>query len=129
MLAVNLDCPLDLAPLGIRSSLYEHIWEGYSHKPELDMQHVCKNMDEVVAEVENRKGDLRPADVRRINLISNLKAIWKLKRVLTSQDKDGLPMWALIILLEWGRGQTSVGLAKFCNGSSSEKGIYSHGCP
>ncbi|XP_056613537.1 serine--tRNA ligase, mitochondrial [Triplophysa dalaica] len=47
----------------VRSSLYEHIREGYSHKPELDMRRVCEETDAVLAEVENRKGDLRAADV------------------------------------------------------------------
>lgn len=47
----------------IRSSLYEHVLEGYSHKPKLDMQRVCEETDAVKREVENRKGDLRAADV------------------------------------------------------------------
>ncbi|KAL6116474.1 sars2 [Pungitius sinensis] len=49
-----------------RSSLYEHVREGYSDKPELDMRAVCEETDKVIANVENRKGDLRGDDVRAI---------------------------------------------------------------
>ncbi|TKS81424.1 Serine--tRNA ligase, mitochondrial [Collichthys lucidus] len=51
---------------GARSSLYEHVREGYSDKPELDMRGVCEETDKVIANVENRKGDLRGDDVRKI---------------------------------------------------------------
>lgn len=53
-----------------RSSLYEHVRQGYSHKPELDMTRVCNNTDEVIADLIRRKGDLRGEDVREI--VSNL---------------------------------------------------------
>lgn len=49
-----------------RSSLYEHVSEGYSNKPELDMRAVCEETDKVISNVENRKGDLRGDDVRKI---------------------------------------------------------------
>ncbi|XP_071352257.1 serine--tRNA ligase, mitochondrial [Trachinotus anak] len=51
---------------GARSSLYEHVREGYSDKPELDMTAVCEETDKVIVNVENRKGDLRGDDVRKI---------------------------------------------------------------
>uniref|UniRef100_A0A7N8YID2 Serine--tRNA ligase, mitochondrial n=1 Tax=Mastacembelus armatus TaxID=205130 RepID=A0A7N8YID2_9TELE len=51
---------------GVRSSLYEHAVEGYSDRPELDMRTVCEQTDKVIANVENRKGDLRGDDVRTI---------------------------------------------------------------
>lgn len=51
---------------GVRSSLYEHVREGYSDKPELDMRTVCEETDKVIANVESRKGDLRADDVRKI---------------------------------------------------------------
>ncbi len=51
---------------GPRSSLYEHVRDGYSDKPELDMRAVCEETDKVIANVENRKGDLRGDDVRKI---------------------------------------------------------------
>uniref|UniRef100_A0A3B4YX54 serine--tRNA ligase n=1 Tax=Stegastes partitus TaxID=144197 RepID=A0A3B4YX54_9TELE len=51
---------------GARSSLYEHVREGYSDKPELDMRWVCEETDKVIANVENRKGDLTGDDVRKI---------------------------------------------------------------
>ena len=55
---------------GVRSSLYEHVREGYSDKPDLDMRAVCEETDKVIANVESRKGDLRGDDVRKI--VSNL---------------------------------------------------------
>lgn len=51
---------------GARSSLYEHVREGYSDKPELDMRTVCEETDKVIENVENRKGELRGDDVRKI---------------------------------------------------------------
>lgn len=51
---------------GARSSLYEHVREGYSDKPELDMRGVCEETDKVIANVESRKGDLRGDDVRKM---------------------------------------------------------------
>ncbi|CAG06435.1 unnamed protein product, partial [Tetraodon nigroviridis] len=51
---------------GARSSLYEHVREGYSDKPELDMRIVCEETDKVISNVENRKGDLRGDDVRKM---------------------------------------------------------------
>ncbi|KAJ7990195.1 hypothetical protein DPEC_G00297790 [Dallia pectoralis] len=50
----------------VRSSLYEHIRDGYSDKPDLDMRLVCEETDKVIANVESRKGDLRGDDVREI---------------------------------------------------------------
>ncbi|KAL0972783.1 hypothetical protein UPYG_G00194700 [Umbra pygmaea] len=50
----------------VRSSLYEHVRDGYSDKPDLDMRLVCEETDKVIANVENRKGDLKGADVREI---------------------------------------------------------------
>ncbi|XP_057695826.1 serine--tRNA ligase, mitochondrial [Corythoichthys intestinalis] len=49
-----------------RSSLYEHVCEGYSDKPQLDMRAVCEETDKVVANVESRKGELRGEDVKEI---------------------------------------------------------------
>ncbi|XP_008307634.3 serine--tRNA ligase, mitochondrial [Cynoglossus semilaevis] len=51
---------------GARSSLYDHVLKGYSFKPEIDMRAVCEETDKVIANVENRKGDLRADDVREI---------------------------------------------------------------
>lgn len=55
---------------GARSSLYEHVRDGYSDKPELDMRAVCEETHKVIANVENRKGDLRGDDVRKIVSVS-----------------------------------------------------------
>ncbi|XP_062329647.1 serine--tRNA ligase, mitochondrial [Osmerus eperlanus] len=51
---------------GVRSSLYEHVRDGYSDKPDLDMQLVCEETDKVIANVVTRKGDLRGEDVKLI---------------------------------------------------------------
>lgn len=51
---------------GARSSLYQHVLEGYSDKPDLDMRGVCEETDRVIANVESRKGDLRGDDVLKM---------------------------------------------------------------
>ncbi|KAL3057005.1 hypothetical protein OYC64_007482 [Pagothenia borchgrevinki] len=51
---------------GARSSLYDHSVKGYSDLPELDMTEVCEQTEKVIANVENRKGELRGEDVRKI---------------------------------------------------------------
>ncbi|GAA6229309.1 serine--tRNA ligase, mitochondrial [Lates japonicus] len=56
---------------GVRSSLYKHVREGFSDKPELDMRAVCEKTDKVIANVEGRKGDLRADDVRKIVSVVN----------------------------------------------------------
>lgn len=58
------------ASQNLRSSLYEHVRQGYSHKPVLDMKRVCNETDEVIADLIRRKGDLRGEDVKEI--VSNL---------------------------------------------------------
>ncbi|KAK7882071.1 hypothetical protein WMY93_028245 [Mugilogobius chulae] len=59
-----------------RSSLYEHVREGYSDKPELDMTRVCADPEAAVVNVENRKGELRGEDVRKIvSLWQQLEAV------------------------------------------------------
>nr|XP_023689212.1 serine--tRNA ligase, mitochondrial [Paramormyrops kingsleyae] len=50
----------------LRSSLYEHVRDGYSDKPQLDMRYVCEETDKVIANVEKRKGELRGEDVPEI---------------------------------------------------------------
>lgn len=67
------------ASQNVRSSLYEHVRSGYSHKPILDMSRVCDETDQVVAEVDKRKGDLRGEDVRDI-VSSKNKQAWCFKR-------------------------------------------------
>lgn len=53
-----------------KSSIFEHVKEGYSDKPELDMRRICEHTDQVISELENRKGDLGAFDVRAIVRIS-----------------------------------------------------------
>ncbi|KAL2096434.1 hypothetical protein ACEWY4_008582 [Coilia grayii] len=57
------------ASQNLRSSLYEHVREGYSHKPKLDMSRVCDETDQVIAELDKRKGDLRGEDVGEIVVV------------------------------------------------------------
>ncbi|KAK6470698.1 serine--tRNA ligase [Huso huso] len=49
-----------------RSSLYDHAREGYSDRPDLDMQYVCSRVEEVIRNVELRKGELGKEDVLEI---------------------------------------------------------------
>ncbi|XP_028817817.1 serine--tRNA ligase, mitochondrial [Denticeps clupeoides] len=72
------------ASRGTRSSLYEHFREGYSDKAELDMARVCGETDVVVAELENRKGDLRGADVSDIVLV--WQKLQELRQDITSLE-------------------------------------------
>ncbi|XP_033832704.1 serine--tRNA ligase, mitochondrial [Periophthalmus magnuspinnatus] len=59
-----------------RSSLYEHVREGYSDKPDLNMSHICADPEAAVANVESRKGELRGDDVRQIvSLWQQLEAV------------------------------------------------------
>ncbi|KAL4647401.1 serine-tRNA ligase, mitochondrial [Arapaima gigas] len=55
----------------VRSSLYEHVRDGYSDKPDLDMKRVCEETEKVMANVERRKGELRAEDVPEI------VSVWK----------------------------------------------------
>ncbi|XP_060799707.1 serine--tRNA ligase, mitochondrial isoform X1 [Neoarius graeffei] len=61
-----------------RSSLFEHIKQGYSDKPEVDMRRICEHTDQVITELENRKGDLRAVDVR--NIISAWKQLQEVEK-------------------------------------------------
>ncbi|XP_071753394.2 serine--tRNA ligase, mitochondrial [Centroberyx gerrardi] len=73
---------------GARSSLYEHVRDGYSDKPELDMRLVCEETDKVMANVESRKGDLRGDDVREIVCVwQQLQAVRKDISDLEAQKK------------------------------------------
>uniref|UniRef100_A0A8C2X976 Serine--tRNA ligase, mitochondrial n=1 Tax=Cyclopterus lumpus TaxID=8103 RepID=A0A8C2X976_CYCLU len=87
---------------GARSSLYEHVSEGYSDKPELDMRAVCEETDKVIANVENRKGDLRGDDVRRIVCVwqelqavrTEISGLEEQKRHISNTVKALLPEYA-----------------------------------
>ncbi|KAG7223056.1 hypothetical protein INR49_015815 [Caranx melampygus] len=94
---------------GVRSSLYEHVREGYSDKPELDMRTVCEETDKVIANVESRKGDLRADDVRKIELqavrteISELEQCKRdisdtVKGLVSKNDKKSLANSVLALL-------------------------------
>lgn len=76
---------------GARSSLYKHVREGYSDKPELDMRAVCEETDKVIANVESRKGDLRGDDVRNIVSVSSAASSVLLETPSLSSVKNTLP--------------------------------------
>ncbi|XP_026994686.2 serine--tRNA ligase, mitochondrial [Tachysurus fulvidraco] len=69
-----------------RSSLFEHIKEGYSDKPQLDMRTICKHTEQVISELENRKGDLGPSDVRAI--ISVWKQLQELEKDINELEEQ-----------------------------------------
>uniref|UniRef100_A0A3B1IK31 serine--tRNA ligase n=1 Tax=Astyanax mexicanus TaxID=7994 RepID=A0A3B1IK31_ASTMX len=51
---------------GVRSSLWEHVREGYSDKPELDMRPVREQPEQLISELRNRRGEFGPADLQKI---------------------------------------------------------------
>ncbi|TSZ12223.1 Serine--tRNA ligase, mitochondrial [Bagarius yarrelli] len=69
-----------------RSSLFEHIKEGYSDKPELDMRRVCEHTDQVITELENRKGDLKAIDVQAI--ISAWKQLKEVRKKINELEEN-----------------------------------------
>ncbi|KAI3354528.1 hypothetical protein L3Q82_019040 [Scortum barcoo] len=81
---------------GARSSLYEHALQGYSDKPELDMRPVCEETDKVIANVENRKGELRGDDVRKIVCVwqklqavrTEISELEKQKEIISDKVKE-----------------------------------------
>uniref|UniRef100_A0A673B864 serine--tRNA ligase n=1 Tax=Sphaeramia orbicularis TaxID=375764 RepID=A0A673B864_9TELE len=83
-----------------RSSLYEHVREGYSDKPELDMTTVCEETDKVIANVERRKGELQGDDVRKIVSVftgtysvlrTEISDLEKQKQLISEKVKELLP--------------------------------------
>ncbi|XP_062872522.1 serine--tRNA ligase, mitochondrial [Trichomycterus rosablanca] len=70
----------------LKSSLYEHIKEGYSDKPDLDMQRICQHTEQVISELENRKGDLRAADVR--DIISTWKQLQVVRKEIQQFEEQ-----------------------------------------
>ncbi|XP_064408794.1 serine--tRNA ligase, mitochondrial [Latimeria chalumnae] len=60
-----------------KSSLYEHVREGYSARPQLDMDYVCSNTEEVMRNIESRKGELSLQDLQET--ISTWKRLVKLR--------------------------------------------------
>lgn len=69
-----------------RSSLYEHVRGGYSDKPQLDMEQVCADPEEAVANVESRKGELRGADVHEI--VSLWQQLESVRAEISSLEKE-----------------------------------------
>ncbi|XP_027711062.1 serine--tRNA ligase, mitochondrial isoform X2 [Vombatus ursinus] len=93
-------------PRSTRNLLYEHVREGYSARPQLDMERLCAQPEEAARALEHRKGELRPADLSEIistwqslgRLKEEIRALeeekvavaQKIKALVVSQDKDVL---------------------------------------
>ncbi|XP_043849473.1 serine--tRNA ligase, mitochondrial isoform X2 [Dromiciops gliroides] len=93
-------------PRRSRNLLYEHVREGYSARPQLDMERLCAHPEEAARALEHRKGELRPADLSEIistwqslgRLREEIRALeeekaavaQKIKALVVSQDKDFL---------------------------------------
>ncbi|XP_072547438.1 serine--tRNA ligase, mitochondrial [Salminus brasiliensis] len=69
----------------VRSSLWEHVREGYSDKPELDMRAVCEQTERVITDLQNRKGDLGTADVHTI--VSVWKQLLEVRREIETLEE------------------------------------------
>ncbi|XP_078462441.1 serine--tRNA ligase, mitochondrial [Lampetra planeri] len=71
------------------SSLYSHVRDGYSEKPELDMAHVCSHGEAWASDVEARKGELAARDVQ--DIISTWKQLEDVKaQVALLEDEKSL---------------------------------------
>ncbi|XP_066534140.1 serine--tRNA ligase, mitochondrial isoform X2 [Hoplias malabaricus] len=74
------------------SSLWEHVKEGYSHKPQLDMRPLCEDTQTLLTELENRRGDIRADDVEIIvsvwkqllNLRTEIEELEEKKKVVSA---------------------------------------------
>ncbi|XP_036602788.1 serine--tRNA ligase, mitochondrial [Trichosurus vulpecula] len=89
-----------------RNLLYEHVREGYSARPQLDMERLCAHPEEAARSLQHRKGELRPEDLSEIistwqclgRLREEIRALeeekaavaQKIKALVVSQDKDSL---------------------------------------
>ncbi|XP_048378623.1 serine--tRNA ligase, mitochondrial isoform X2 [Stegostoma tigrinum] len=60
-------CFLFLRAYCRKSSLYDHVRDGYSDRPQLDMGLVCSHTQAVLDNVQNRKGELTGEDVADIH--------------------------------------------------------------
>ncbi|XP_038642088.1 serine--tRNA ligase, mitochondrial isoform X1 [Scyliorhinus canicula] len=69
-----------------RSSLYQHVRDGYSDRPQLDMGLVCGHTRAVLDNVQNRKGELTREDV--VDIVSTWKQLMKAKEEIEKLENE-----------------------------------------
>ncbi|XP_067875042.1 serine--tRNA ligase, mitochondrial isoform X2 [Heterodontus francisci] len=69
-----------------RSSLYEHVRDGYSDRPQLDMGFVCSHTQAVLENVQNRKGELTREDVA--DIVFTWKQMMKAKEEIEKLENE-----------------------------------------
>ncbi|XP_051900365.1 serine--tRNA ligase, mitochondrial isoform X1 [Pristis pectinata] len=69
-----------------RSSLYDHVRDGYSDRPRLDMGLVCSHTQAVLDNVRNRKGELTGEDVS--DIISTWQQLIKTKEEIEKLENE-----------------------------------------
>ncbi|XP_051845021.1 serine--tRNA ligase, mitochondrial [Antechinus flavipes] len=69
-----------------RNLLYEHVREGYSARPQLDMERLCAHPEEAARALEHRKGELRPADLSEI--ISTWQSLGSLRKEIRTLEEE-----------------------------------------
>uniref|UniRef100_A0A7N4PEF4 Seryl-tRNA synthetase 2, mitochondrial n=1 Tax=Sarcophilus harrisii TaxID=9305 RepID=A0A7N4PEF4_SARHA len=73
-------------PSRTRNLLYEHVREGYSARPQLDMERLCAHPEEAARALEHRKGELRPADLSEI--ISTWQSLGRLRKEVQTLEEE-----------------------------------------
>ncbi|XP_056652107.1 serine--tRNA ligase, mitochondrial [Monodelphis domestica] len=73
-------------PNRTRNLLYDHVREGYSARPQLDMERLCAHPEETARALEHRKGELRPADLPEI--ISTWQSLGKLREEIRALEEE-----------------------------------------
>ncbi|XP_072919966.1 serine--tRNA ligase, mitochondrial isoform X2 [Hemitrygon akajei] len=69
-----------------RSSLYDHVRDGYSDRPRLDMGLVCRQTPALLDNVRNRKGELTGEDVP--DIVSTWEQLTKVKEDIEKLENE-----------------------------------------
>ncbi|XP_059841127.1 serine--tRNA ligase, mitochondrial [Hypanus sabinus] len=69
-----------------RSSLYDHVRDGYSDRPRLDMGLVCRQTPALLDNVRNRKGELTGEDVS--DIVSMWEQLTKVKEDIEKLENE-----------------------------------------
>ncbi|XP_078389449.1 serine--tRNA ligase, mitochondrial [Cetorhinus maximus] len=69
-----------------KSSLYDHVRDGYSDRPQLDMGFVCSQTQAVLDNVQNRKGELTREDVA--DIVSTWEQLVKAKETIEKLENE-----------------------------------------
>ncbi|XP_036414855.1 serine--tRNA ligase, mitochondrial [Colossoma macropomum] len=106
----------------VRSSLWEHVREGYSDKPELDMRPVCEETERLITDLQNRKGDLGTADVRTI--VSVWKQLLEVQKEIEElEEKKKVVSAAVRALVEQHDKKVLAELAEYRTAREEGRGI------